>query len=340
MEAGALDHRPTLGGGSVESARAAASANPGRILVGLLVVAAVALSIVESPSAVAQRSLFGLVSGSYLALGAVGLTLVYGILKLVNFAHGDFLTLGAYFTVVMSVTVGVPLIAAVLVAIGVTAAFAQLTELVLWRPMRRKRAGMLQLLVMAIGLAFVVRYGIQLIAGARLRTLDVASVRSVEFLGLRIGLTQLVVLLVGVVVILGVAAVLRYTALGKQMRALSDNFSLAETTGVDTNRIVTITWLFAGSLAGLAGVLVVIATGTVTPVTGFGLLLPIFAATILGGIGSAYGALVGGFVIGLSQEWSTLVIDSRWKVSVSFAILILVLMVRPQGIFGRRQRVT
>jgi neutral amino acid transport system permease protein len=279
----------------------------------------------------------GVVSGSYFALGAVGLTLVYGILRLVNFAHGDFLTLGAYVAFLFNVTYGLALVPAVLIAVVVTAAVSLVLEPLMWRPMRRKGAGMLQLLLMTIGLAFVVRYGIQLVAGAQLRTFDIGQVRPIEFVGLRIGATQLIVVVTGVVVLAGVAALLRYTTLGKQMRALSDNPELAETTGIDTDRIVLVTWVFSGALAGLAGVLLVASTGSLTPTTGFFILLPVFAAAILGGIGNAYGALVGGLVIGVSQEWSTLLIDSRWKVAVGFAILILALLVRPQGIFGRRR---
>jgi branched-subunit amino acid ABC-type transport system permease component len=118
------------------------------------------------------------------------------------------------------------------------------------------------------------------------------------------------------------------------MRALADDIELAETAGIDTRRVILYTWLFAGGLAGLAGVMAGAVTD-VRPELGFGLLLPIFAAVILGGIGDAFGALAGGIVLGLVIEWSTLFIDFRWKTAVGFAVLILVLVVRPQGIFGR-----
>jgi neutral amino acid transport system permease protein len=143
--------------------------------------------------------------------------------------------------------------------------------------------------------------------------------------------------IISFVVLTAVATMLRVTSLGRQMRALADNFDLAETTGIDTGQVVLKTWLLAGGLAGLAGVLVVAATGSLTPNTGFYLLLPLFAAVVLGGIGNAYGALAGGLVIGLTQEWSTLVVESQWKVAVSFLVLIIVLIVRPQGIFGRER---
>jgi neutral amino acid transport system permease protein len=196
---------------------------------------------------------------------------------------------------------------------------------------------MLQLLLMALGLAFVLRYVIQFIWGTDPRSLDADVTSSISFLGLSIGETELIVVIISFVVLTAVATMLRVTSLGRQMRALADNFDLAETTGIDTAQVVLKTWLLAGGLAGLAGVLVVAATGSLSPNTGFYLLLPLFAAVVLGGIGNAYGALAGGLVIGLTQEWSTLIIESQWKVAVSFLVLIIVLIVRPQGIFGKER---
>ena len=311
--------------------------DPVRAAAALLVAVMLVLAIAYGVEALAQRTINGIVSGSYFALGAVGLTLVYGTLKLVNFAHGDMLTFGAYVAFLFNVTIGLPIVLAALVAIALTAALGFASDRVMWRPMRAKGAGLLQLLLMAIGLAFVIRYGIQFVAGTAPRRLDVDVTSSIEFLGLRIGRTELIVVIVGLATLAAVVLMLRHTLLGKQMRALSDNFELAEVTGIDTDRIVFATWVFAGGLAGLAGVLLVAAIGSMTINIGFFVLLSLFAAVILGGIGNAYGALVGGMVIGLAQEWSTLVLDARWKVAVGFAILIAVLVVRPAGIFGRER---
>jgi len=287
---------------------------------------------------VAQTGLNGLTLGSVYALGAVGLTLVYGILKLVNFAHGEFLTFGAYMAFLVSVTWGAPFVLGLLFAIAATAALGVAFERIMWGPMRARKAGLLQLLLMAIGLAFLLQNTIQFIWGTQVRSLDVNVTDTVEFLGLRIGQTDLLVIVIGFVTLLAIGAMLRFTLLGKRMRALSDNFDLAETAGVDTSRVVLYTWVFAGGLAGLAGVLAGAVT-TVKPQMGFELLLPIFAAVILGGIGDAFGALAGGIVLGLVIEWSTLVIEPRWKISVGFAVLILVLFIRPQGIFGRARAI-
>jgi neutral amino acid transport system permease protein len=313
-------------------------ANPSQTALAVLMLVAVALAAAYGIQDLAQRTINGVVAGSYLALGAVGLTLVYGTLKLVNFAHGDMLTFGAYVAFLFNVTIGLPIVLAALLAIALTAALGVASDRVLWRPMRAKRAGLLQLLLMAIGFAFVIRNTIQLIAGTAPRRLEVDITSSIEFLGLRIGRTELIVVIVGLAVVGAIVAMLRLTTLGKQMRALADNFELAEVTGINSDRIVLATWIFAAGVAGLAGVLLVAAIGAMTINIGFFILLSLFAAVILGGIGNAYGALIGGMVIGLAQEWSTLMLDARWKVCVGFGVLIAVLIVRPQGILGRERK--
>jgi branched-chain amino acid transport system permease protein len=307
---------------------------------GIAVILAIFLALVAAKGlhAVAQTGLNGLSLGAIYALGAVGLTLVYGILKLVNFAQGDFLTFGAYMAYLVNVTWGAPLVVAVFWAMIATALLGLLFERLLWGPMRAKHAGFLQLILMSIGLAFLLRAVVQWFWGTEIRLLDVNTTSTVDFLGLRIGQTELIVVVVGVGVLVLVGLMLKLTVLGKQMRALSDNLELAETTGINTKRVILYTWIFAGALAGLAGVL----SGAITnlrPELGFELLLPIFAAVILGGIGDAFGALAAGLVLGVVTEWSTLVIDARWKVAVGFLVLVIVLIVRPQGIFGRAKAV-
>jgi neutral amino acid transport system permease protein len=204
--------------------------------------------------------------------------------------------------------------------------------------MRTKRAGLLQLLLAAIGLAFLLRAVVQWFWGTEIRSLDVNQTSSVELLGLRIGQTELIVVVVGLVVLVAVGLMLRLTLLGKRMRALSDDLELAETAGIDTRRVILWTWIFAGALAGLAGVMAASVT-SLYPEMGFELLLPIFAAVVLGGIGDAFGALAAGVVIGVMTEWSTLIIDARWKTAVGFLVLLIVLIVRPQGIFGKAKAV-
>jgi neutral amino acid transport system permease protein len=336
MEAGAVTvgEAPSL----VERIREEANRHPARTALAVLALIVLVMIASKGLHDVAQRGLNGLSLGAIYALGAVGLTLVYGILKLVNFAHGDFLTFGAYMAYLVSVTWGLPLVVAIFWAMAATAVLGIFLEKVMWGPMRAKGAGMLQLLLMSIGLALVIRYGIQYVWSTELRQLDVNRTATVEFLGLTIGRTNLIVIIVGFVVLIATGMMLRYTLLGKRMRALSDNIDLAETSGIDTSRVILWTWVFAAGFAGLAGVMAGAIT-QVQPELGFELLLPIFAAVVMGGIGNAYGALAGGVVLGLVIEWSTLFIDSRWKTATGFLVLILVLIVRPQGIFGKAKAI-
>jgi len=308
----------------------------GLALLGGAAVVVLILIAVKGYQPAAQATANGLVAGTYFALGAVGLALVFGVLRLVNFAHGDFLTFGAYAALLANAFFRLPIIVATAIAIVATALLGAILELAIWRPMRARRAGGLQLLLIAIGLAYVIRNGIQIAAGAEPRSLHVDVTSAVSFMGgIRLGTTELTVVLIGLVVLLLVAIMLSVSRLGKEMRALADNVSLAEVAGVDTGRVIIATWLVAGGLAGLAGVLVAAAVGVLTPQFGFQLLLSLFAATVLGGIGNAYGALAGGLLLGLAQEWSTLFIDPRWKLAVGFAILILTLLIRPNGLLGR-----
>ena len=288
---------------------------------------------------VSQRGINGLSLGAIYALGAVGLTLVYGILKLVNFSHGDLLTFGAYMAYLVNVTWGLPLIYGIAFAIALTALLGVALEKGMFAPMRRRGAGVLQLLLMTLALGFVIRYTIQFAWGTELRQLDINRSAVVELPGdLRVGRIALIVILVGFATLIATGLMLRLTLLGKQMRALSDNLDLAETSGINTSRVILFTWIFAAGLAGLAGVF----AGAITqlqPELGFELLLPIFAAVVLGGIGNAFGALTAGLVLGVVIEWSTLFMASGLKLVVGFAILIIVLVIRPEGIFGRARTV-
>jgi neutral amino acid transport system permease protein len=336
MEAGTVTVGEALS--PLERIREEANRHPARTALAVLALIVLVMIASKGLHDVAQRGLNGLSLGAIYALGAVGLTLVYGILKLVNFAHGDFLTFGAYMAYLVSVTWGLPMVVAIFWAMAMTAVLGIFLEKVMWGPMRAKGAGMLQLLLMSIGLALVIRYAIQYVWSTELRQLDVNRTDTVEFLGLTIGRTNLIVMIVGFAVLIGTGMMLRYTLLGKRMRALSDNIDLAETSGIDTSRVILWTWVFAAGFAGLAGVMAGAIT-QVQPELGFELLLPIFAAVVMGGIGNAYGALAGGIVLGLVIEWSTLFIDSRWKISIGFVVLILVLIVRPQGIFGKAKAI-
>jgi neutral amino acid transport system permease protein len=336
MEAGALSPSRELT--AVERLREAANRRPAVAAAAVLGVIVVVLVASKGFHDVAQTGLNGLSLGAIYALGAVGLTLVYAILRLVNFAHGDFLTFGAYMAYLVNVTWGMPLVLGIFFAMATTALLGIFLERVMWGPMRARGAGVLQLILMSLGLALVIRYVIQYIWGTEIRFLDVDVTSTVNVLGLQLGQTKLIVIVIGVVVLVAIGLMLRYALLGKRMRALADNLELAETAGIDTSRVILWTWIFAGGLAGLAGVMAAEVTD-IRPELGFELLLPIFAAVVLGGIGDAFGALAAGLILGVVIEWSTLLIDARWKTFIGFVILILALLIRPQGIFGKARSI-
>jgi neutral amino acid transport system permease protein len=309
---------------------------PAALLALALILIAVLLALGVGPVAAGQATLNGLVGAAYFALGAVGLTLVYGVLRLVNFAHGDMLTFGTFVSLGIG-ALGLPFWPAAVFGIAATAALAVLLDRVIWEPMRRARTSTLQLFLVATGLAMVLRYSVQFFAGGQVRSVGLDTTSSVDIGPWHLGSLQLLVMVIGLATILLTGLGLRYTRLGKEMRAVADNIALAEVSGIDTRRTIRITWIVSGGLAALAGILYAAAIGSINPHFGFTILLSLFAAAVLGGIGNAYGALAGGIVIGLAQEWSTLFLNPRWKPAIGFAILILTLLLMPRGIFGRRR---
>lgn len=285
----------------------------------------------------------GLVTGSILAIAAVGVSIVYGVLKLVNFAAGDFLTLGAFVTVVLSVDHHVPFIVAILIAMLTIAAISVVLEFALWRGLRRSKAGTLSLFLVATGVSLIVRQLILIFFGVGSRKFDIDVVRTFQFLGAQIAYSQLVVLVFASATILLLGLLIAKSPLGKGMRAYSDNPSLASVAGVNVDRIIMATWLVSGLLTGLAGVFQGMVQGSFESTMGWMLLLPIFAAVVLGTIGDAYGALIGGFVLGLVMELSTWHVlfggvPASYKPVVAFGTLALVLLVKPEGLLGYKAR--
>jgi neutral amino acid transport system permease protein len=305
------------------------------VLIVILVAVVVSLAITKGIQPLAQTTINGLTSGSYIALGAAGLTLVFAALRLVNFAYGDYLTFGAYVALIVRTRAGAPLVVAGIAAVVATAAFSVGLELALWRPLRKRGTRNFQLMIVALGLAYIIRYTIQFFAGANERSLSVDITSSYKFAGLHIGTTELIVVLVGYAAIIATALMLRSSTLGRQMRALADNITLARTTGINAERVALLTWGLSGALAGLGGILLGSTVGFITPNLGFSIVLSIFAAAVIGGVGRPYGALVGGVLVGAAQEWSTLVITPQLKTAAGFVVMIAVLILRPQGLLGR-----
>ena len=286
----------------------------------------------------------GLVTGSIISIGAIGLTLVYGILRIVNFAHGEYPTFGAFMAFLVNVSWGGHMVAAVAFAIILTALLGVSLEFVLWRPMRNKGAGIISLFITSIGLALVVRHLIFMQWGGQPRRYEVDVFQVYDLEIFRLSRSQVVAIALAFSAIILVGVMLARTRLGKSMRALSDNPGLASIAGIDTDRVIVYTWMLGAGLAGLGGVLQGLVQTSFNPNMGFTLLLPIFAAVILGGIGSAYGALAAGVLLGLVMElstWDALAggIRAVYKPAVAFALLILILLVRPQGVLGKARTV-
>jgi neutral amino acid transport system permease protein len=282
----------------------------------------------------------GLVTGSVYAIAAVGVSIVYGILRLVHFAYGDVIAFGAFFAFWLNVPHGLGVVGATVLAMAATALLSIALELSLWRPLRVRGAGFMSLFLASIGLALVLRQAIFLVAGPQPRSFAVDPFKVYTVGSVRLSGGQGAAIVTAVVAIVLVGLLLGTTTVGRTMRAMSDDRALAAVAGVDTGRVVLVTWVLAGALAALAGVLSGLVQYSFDPNFGFALLLPVFAAVVLGGIGSAYGALAGGLVLGIATELSTWEgfhggVNPVYKPVVAFAVLILALLVRPQGLLGR-----
>lgn len=282
----------------------------------------------------------GLVTGSVIALAAAGVSIVYGILRLVNFAYGDYMTFGAFMGILFNVTLGLPIVPAAILAMAATAVLSVALELVLWQPLRTRSAGFMSLFLVSVGLALVLRHVIYLVAGPQPRTYAVDPYKVYVIGSARLSGAQGIAIVVAAVGIVLVGVLIARTGVGRAMRALADDLPLAAVAGVRTGRVILAAWIVSGLLAGLAGVLAGLVQTSFNPQLGFTLLLPIFAAVVLGGIGSVYGALAGGLALGLAMELSTWPefaggVDPTYKPVVAFAALVLVLLLRPQGLFGR-----
>jgi neutral amino acid transport system permease protein len=279
----------------------------------------------------AQLIVNGVAVGSIIALAAVGLTLTYGILRLSNFAHGDFLTLGAYLTLLVN-AVGINIwLSMVLAAVG-TVVMMLLSEKLLWSRMRDLRANSTTLIIISIGLALFLRNGIIFVWGGKNQNYNVPVTSALDIWGVKVPQNQLLVLGLAVLAILTLHYLLQNTKIGKAMRAVADDLDLARVSGINVDQVIFWTWLIAGTFTSLGGSMYGLITA-VRPNMGWFLILPLFASVILGGIGNPYGAIIAAFIIGIVQEVSTLWLGSQYKQGVALLIMILVLLIRPKGLF-------
>jgi neutral amino acid transport system permease protein len=287
-----------------------------------------------------RLSVEGLRFGLILAVASVGLSLIYGTTGLVNFAHGEMVTIGAVFTFLFNVTWGLHILIAAPLGIAVGALLAGGSDRVFWRPLRKRGTGLTALMIISIGVSIALQYTILFQFGERSRSYAQYTVQTT---GVKMGPVTLVprdffVMGMCVFVLLAVAYVLLRTRVGKAMRAVADNPDLAASSGINVDAVVTWVWVVAGALAALGGVFLGLGQTLVQWQMGQLLLLLMFSAVTLGGLGSAFGPMAGAIVLGVVIEVSTVWIAPELKTVGALVVMILILLVRPQGLFGRPER--
>ena len=287
-----------------------------------------------------ERVVNGLNFGLMLALAAIGASLVFGTTGLSNFAHAEMVTFGAVMALVFGVFLHWPLWITIPVALALSAGLGLALDAGIWRPLRKRGIGLTQLLIVSIGLSLALRYIIQFFIGGGTYQLPGSGEASIQLFGsVSLSITDMVSMVVSIVVLAAVAWWLVNTRTGKATRAISDNASLAAASGINVDSVVRTVWILSAGLAGLSGILWAYFRPGIKWDMGGQILLLIFAAITLGGLGTAFGALVGSLIVGMLVEVSTLWIPSDLKYVGALVVLIVVLLVRPQGILGRRERI-
>ena len=279
---------------------------------------------------------FGLVTASVLAIAAVGLSLQFGITNYINFAYGDFMALGAYLAYGFnSEALHLNIWIAMIVGALIMGVLAVLINRFLLSPFARRFSKTFYVLIVTFGLSLILLNLVYSLWGPNNRTYSMKLEVYKKIGPFLLNKDQMIVMVISVVLMAAIHVMLKTTRLGKSMRAMSDNTTLAMTSGIDTKMITTITWFLSGTLAGIAGTVLGITESQITPASGELFLFVIFAAVIVGGVGSIYGAMAGAVLIGLSTEISAVYINPAYKLDVAFVILILTLLFRPNGLFAR-----
>ena len=288
----------------------------------------------------------GIILGATLALGAIGLTLTFNILRFANFAHGELLTFGAYFGLTLAgplafgpnlgnLTFGWGFILVIVLAAVLTAGLAVLIDFIVYRVLRRSDVAV-ALVIASFGASLTLRNVVVFLWGPQPEYYSRAIAIARPILpGVRVTSDEIFVVVLAAVLMVALHLFLTRTRLGKAMRAVSDNALLAQVTGVNVTNVIRMVWVVGGALAAIGGVFYGL-TVQLIPTMGFTLILPMFAAAILGGIGSVYGAVLGGLVIGLAESMSVMWIDPGYKPAIAFGLMFVILLVLPSGILGER----
>ncbi len=285
------------------------------------------------PREIAQLLLNGLMAGTILAVPAIGFTAIYAVLRFPNFAIAAHLTIGAFAGWLANVSLGLPAALAVGVAFVVAGLSGVLNDELILKPLRP--AGALTTAIAAVALTLVLENVVRFVFGNDLRGYDLPIRRDWQAAGLRIAPQQVHNFVIAVVAMAAVFLFLAFTRTGKAMRAVADNPMLASVKGIDADRVARLTNFVAMGLAGVGGVLVGLDT-SIDPLTGFRVILSVFAAAVVGGLGSIPGAVVGALTIGVGEELSLLVLAPAYRTVVGFAAILVVLTLRPRGILGER----
>jgi branched-chain amino acid transport system permease protein len=288
----------------------------------------------------ARLTVQGIRFGLIIAMAAIGLSLIFGTTGLTNFSHGELVTFGALVAYLFNVTIGWHMYIAAPLAVAVAVLFGAGLDVGFWRPLRNRGTGLIAMLVISIGLGIFLRYLYNIQFGGLTRTYAQFSLQrdGIEIGPVNLVPRDLIGMIISVIALVGVALFLQRTQMGKATRAVADNRDLAESSGINVDRVVTFVWAAGAGLAALGGILQGLSE-QVSWQMGFQLLLLMFAGVTLGGLGTAYGALVGSLVVGMVMEVSTLWIPSEFKTVTALAILIVILVFRPQGILGQAERV-
>jgi branched-subunit amino acid ABC-type transport system permease component len=277
---------------------------------------------------------FGLVTSSVLAIAAVGFTLQFGVTDVLNLAYGAVMIAGAYIAYVVN-SHGVNIWIALVVAVVLCSAGSVLLNAGVYAPFQRRGTAPITMVIVSLGMTLIIEFGVQAMAGGTSVSYTMSQGPSVRAGGFTLTAVQLVVIGLSLVVMGGTHVLLRYTRLGKAMRATAANRNLARNCGIRTGRVITATWAITGALCGLAGVVFAMDAGSFTATSTDLFLVLILAATFLGGPGQAYGAMLGAVIIGLATEVSAAYITPDYKYVIAFVALLVMLGVRPTGLLGK-----
>ena len=286
-----------------------------------------------------QQLYSGIIFGLMLGLMSVGMNLVYGTTGLQSFSHGEQVTFGGLMAYVGTQMLHMPVVASAIFAIVIGAITGLIQNEIVWGPLRRRHVGTMQQMIVTIGLSMALQYTFQFFFGGDIKGIVKSVPDSFQLGPITTDMPTLLSALIAICVIIGVTLFLYKTRLGRATRAVSDNAALAAASGINVDQVVRVVWILSCSMAALSGVLLGIYLNGISWNTGATLILLMFAAVTLGGLGTANGALIGSLVIGIVADMSSLVIPNDMRYASALAILIIVLLVRPQGIFGKQQRV-